>query len=87
MGATRSSILVLVLRSGSRLAATGLMVGLPIAIGASLLLRYYVAFVGPFDVAAFTMAGLGVWLLMLLATSLPACRAIQIDPMETLRHD
>ena len=87
LGATRSSVLRMVLGQGIRLAGMGIALGLALAAAVSHLLASLLYGVSPLDPATFG----GVIVVMLaaaaLATLLPARRATLVDPMVALRHE
>jgi ABC-type antimicrobial peptide transport system permease subunit len=86
-GATRASILNIVVRRALVLIVTGLAVGLPASLAAGRLLRAYLYGVKPRDgwtYVAITIALLG---LSMGAALLPARRATKVDPMVALRYE
>jgi predicted permease len=85
LGSQRWAIIRLVLQSGAKLALAGCIIGLGGAAAASGLLRSMLFGVGPFDPLAMSVAAVGVLLLAVAASGLPALRAASIDPMRTLR--
>jgi len=87
LGATRGSVVRLVLRQGMKLTAIGLVVGLALAAAAAQALRSQLMGVAPTDLASF--AGTAVLLLAvaLIACALPALRAARLDPVRALRLD
>ena len=87
LGSQRASIIRLVLESGTKLAALGCILGLAGAAGASTLLRSMLFGVSPFDPLVLTLAAVGVLLLALTASALPALRAASIDPNQALRGE
>jgi predicted permease len=87
LGSQRGSIVRLVLESGAKLAVIGCVIGLGGAVAASKLLRSLLFGVGPFDPVALSMAAVGVLLLAVAASGLPALRAASIDPMRALRGE
>jgi ABC-type antimicrobial peptide transport system permease subunit len=87
LGSQRAAIIQLVLRSGARLAVVGCMLGLGGAVAASRLLRSLLFGVSPFDPLVLSLAAIGVLLLAVLASGLPALRAASIDPMQALRGE
>jgi predicted permease len=87
LGSQRGSIVRLVLESGARLAVIGCVIGLAGAVAASKLLRSLLFGVSPFDPVALSMAAVGVLLLAVAASGLPALRAASIDPMRALRGE
>jgi predicted permease len=87
LGSQRAAIIQLVLQSGARLAAVGCILGLGGAVAASRLLRSLLFGVSPFDPLVLSLAAIGVLLLAVLASGLPALRAASIDPMQALRGE
>lgn len=87
LGSQRAAIVRLVLQSGAKLAVIGCVIGLGGAMAASGLLRSLLFGVSPFDPLVLTVAALGVMLLAVAASGLPALRAASIDPMKSLRGE
>ena len=87
LGSQRSEIIRLILVSGAKLAAFGCVLGLAGAAANSALLRSLLFGVSPFDPLVLTLAAVGVLLLALTASMLPALRAASIDPMQALRGE
>jgi len=87
LGSQRGAIVQLVLRSGTKLALIGCVVGLAGAGVFSWLMRSFLFNVSPFDPLAFTGAAVGVMLLAVAASGLPALRAASVDPMKALRSE
>lgn len=87
LGSQRGAIVRLVLESGARLAVIGCVIGLAGAMAASKLLRSLLFDISPFDPVALSVAAVGVLLLALAASGLPALRAASIDPMRALRGE
>jgi putative ABC transport system permease protein len=87
LGSQRSGIVRLILESGAKLAAIGCILGLAGAAAASSLLRSLLFGVSPFDPLVLTLAAVGVLLLALAASTLPAFRAASIEPMQALRGE
>jgi predicted permease len=88
IGATRTTVLRMVLRQGLVLALVGLVVGLTASVGAGRLLR--AAFPSgndQRDVAALLIVVPIVLAVTFLATYIPARRASRIDPMKALRYE
>jgi putative ABC transport system permease protein len=87
LGSQRSGIIRLILESGAKLAAVGCVLGLGGSAASSTLLRSLLFGISPFDPLVLTGAAIGVLLLALAASTLPAFRAASIDPMRALRGE
>jgi predicted permease len=87
LGSQRAGILRLILESGAKLAVVGCVLGLAGAAATSTLLRSMLFGVSPFDPLVLALAAIGVLLLALGASAIPALRAASIDPMQALRQD
>ena len=85
LGSQRGDILRLVLISGVKLAAVGVLIGLAGAAAASRLVRSFLFEVSPFDPAVLVLASIAVLALALVASTIPARRAAAVDPIEALR--
>jgi len=88
IGATRPTVLRMVLRQGLVLALAGLVVGLAASLGAGQLLN--AAFPGGDnrqDFVALVLVAPVVFAVTLLATYVPARRASRINPTEALRYE
>lgn len=87
VGATPASVSRLVLRQAFTLVAAGLVVGLPAAMGAASVVRsllYEVSTTDPVTIALSALVLLGT---AAVATSLPAARAVRVDPATALRAE
>jgi predicted permease len=87
LGASQQAVLSLVLRQAARLAGIGAIVGLALAVGASLLLQSLLVGVGAVDPLAFGIATAVLAAVLFAATWIPARRASQMDPMRALRTE
>lgn len=87
LGAQRRAVLWMFLREGVTMLAAGLVLGLLLAIGTGQVVSSILFQVSPLDPFAFTFAPALLAAAALLATWLPARRAIRISPMEALRHE
>jgi len=87
LGSQRSAIVRLVIQSGAKLAAIGCVIGLAGAAAASGLLRSMLFGVSPFDPLVLTFAAIGILLLTVVASTLPAIRVASIEPMQALRGE
>ncbi|HEX8670890.1 MAG TPA: ABC transporter permease [Longimicrobium sp.] len=87
LGASARHVMRLVVGRGALLAAGGAAVGLLMAAGITRFLRSFLIGVSPLD--PLTFAGVAVTLaaVALLASYLPARRAVRVDPMQALRAD
>jgi ABC-type lipoprotein release transport system permease subunit len=87
LGATRSSILRLVVGRGFLLALAGVASGVTGALLLTRLMRSLLFGVTASDPLTFCVVPLLLILVSLLATIIPARRAAEIDPAECLRSD
>lgn len=87
LGARRTDILRMVMRSGFVLAATGILLGVVLAYAAARAIQTLLFEVTAYDVPTYLAAG-GLALLMALVGSLlPALRAIRVNPISALRSE
>jgi predicted permease len=87
IGATPASVLSMILRQGTALAATALLLGIPAAILLARSLSSQLYGISPADALAYTSVALLLMAVVLLACYIPARRATRIDPVEALRHE
>ena len=87
LGAQRGPIVWMVLRQVIVMAAVGLAISVPIALGTSKFVGSLLFGMKPNDPLALGLAVAILLLAALLAGGLPARRASQIDPMTALRHE
>lgn len=87
VGARRAEVLWMVLRESLVLASVGIVLGLPLAVLTSRLLRAMLFGVSANDVVTFAGAILTVVAVALAAALFPARRAAATDPMEALRAE
>ena len=87
LGASRESVLALVLGQSARLALAGGAIGLALAIGLGMVLRSLLIGIGPIDPVAFGTAVFTLALVLLAASWFPARRASRLDPMRALRAE
>jgi putative ABC transport system permease protein len=85
LGAEPRTIVGMVVRRGVILAGAGLLIGLAFSVVLARLMSGLIFGVKPFDAAAFGGATLLLSLMALLASYLPARKAIGVDPAITLR--
>jgi putative ABC transport system permease protein len=87
LGSQRTAIVRLIIESGAKLATIGCVLGLGGAIAAAGLLRSLLFDVSPYDPLVLMLAVVGVLLLTVAASALPALRAASINPMQALRGE
>jgi ABC-type antimicrobial peptide transport system permease subunit len=87
LGASASSVLWMMLGRGLKLTSIGLAVGVVGAVASSRLVSGMLFHVVPHDTATYVGVVVGLGLLSLLATYVPARRATQVDPLIVLRQD
>jgi putative ABC transport system permease protein len=87
LGATRGSVAQLILRQGSILIGAGLAAGLVLAFATTRLIKGFLYEVPPLDVWTYVTVALGLAIIGLVASFLPARRAASIQPMEALRTE
>jgi macrolide transport system ATP-binding/permease protein len=87
LGAQPRPVLWMVLREVLVLAAVGLAISVPIALGTSRFVESFLFGMKPNDPLALGLAVMLLLLAALLAGGVPARRAAQIDPMTALRHE
>lgn len=87
LGAQAGDVVRLILRRGMALALTGLTFGLTAALLFTRVLETQLYGVGPTDPTVFAGIAVGLVLVALLASWLPARRAARLDPVVTLRAD
>jgi putative ABC transport system permease protein len=87
LGASRGSVLTLVLGQGMKLVGLGVGIGLLGALGLSRGLVSMLFEVKPGDPFVFAIVSLLLLLVALLASWLPARRAARVDPMVALRSE
>jgi putative ABC transport system permease protein len=87
LGASRRTVLRLVLREGMVLAAIGTGVGLAAALGLTRFLASLLYGVRPADPPTLAAVALLLAGIALLACGVPAWRATRVDPMVALRYE
>ena len=85
VGATSGQVLRLVLWNGLRLAGVGLVLGVPLALALSQLLKTVLATTSTHDIAVFTSVWFGLLAVALTATYIPARRVTRVEPLAALR--
>jgi ABC-type antimicrobial peptide transport system permease subunit len=87
LGAQRGEVRRLVLRQGFWLAGLGVCIGLPVALGATRLLKSLLFGINPADPVTFLVVPALLLGVACLACWLPARRAANVDPMIALRSE
>jgi ABC-type antimicrobial peptide transport system permease subunit len=87
LGATRGSIVRLVLGGGARVAAIGVVVGLAGARAAAQLIQSILFETTPSDLASYAAVPLLLAAVALVASYWPARRAVRVDPAVAMRDE
>lgn len=87
LGGQREDMLRMVLRESGRLVLIGILVGIPVALGATRLLGAMLYGVGATDPVTYLLVITFLSLAAFLASVIPAFRAAKVDPMVALRHE
>ena len=87
LGADKGDVLRLVVGRGLGLTAAGVALGVLGAAGFTRVLRSQLYGVSPFDPLSFVLTTLLLVAVTLLASYVPARRAMKVDPMVALRHE
>jgi predicted lysophospholipase L1 biosynthesis ABC-type transport system permease subunit len=86
-GADRHAVLAMIVRDALKLAAAGIVVGVPIAVAGGYSLRAFLFGVAPIDLAALAAASAVLAVAALMAAYIPARRAAAVDPLVALRWE
>ena len=87
LGAQRPQVLWMVLRESLLISVAGVAVGVPLALAGAQLMRSMLFGVMPGDSISYFNALLGVTLVALIASAIPARRAASVDPIVALRYE
>ena len=87
LGAQRSEILTMVLGSATTMALIGIAIGIAVGVGLTHFVSGMLFGVRPTDPITFTLTPLGLLVVALAASYVPARRAMRVDPMIALRHE
>jgi ABC-type antimicrobial peptide transport system permease subunit len=85
LGAARADVMLLVVHQGVSLAAIGIALGLGGAFALTRFLRTMLFGIDVTDALTFAGAALGMMLVVVLATVIPALRATRVSPVVALR--
>jgi macrolide transport system ATP-binding/permease protein len=87
LGAQRAQVLRLVLRDAAFIAIAGIIVGVPAALAASRTATALIFGIGAADVLSLAAAATILAAVAVLATWIPARRAMHVDPITVLRYE
>jgi putative ABC transport system permease protein len=87
LGAQKSDVLSLILGHAARLAALGIALGLAGALALTRLMASMLFGIHPRDFGSYAAAAVGLAVVALTASYLPARRAMALDPVRALRHE
>jgi predicted permease len=87
LGAQKDGLRWMFVRSALILTVAGVVVGFAAAAGLSRLMANLLFGVSPFDPLSFAMVPIVLTLAAALASYLPACRAVSVNPADTLRAE
>jgi ABC-type antimicrobial peptide transport system permease subunit len=87
LGADRTNVVQLVLRGAFTRVLIGLILGLPLAVGAGRLISAKLYGVSIYDPPALTLAAISLAICAFFAAIIPASRAASISPMTALRSE
>jgi putative ABC transport system permease protein len=87
LGATRTTVMRLVLGSGARVVAIGGIVGLAAAAALARTISMFLVGVEPIDPATFGAVAVILALTAVVATAAPAWKAARVDPVEAFRTE
>jgi ABC-type antimicrobial peptide transport system permease subunit len=87
LGASRGSVLLMVLGQGVRLTLPGVAIGLLVALAAGSLMRSFLYEVSPLDPLTYVVVALVLAVVSLGASYPPAYRATRLDPIKSLKDD
>jgi putative ABC transport system permease protein len=87
LGAARSDVFAMVLRSSGIIVGIGLAVGIAASLGANRLIASQLFGVEPYDVPTLAVVVVVILMVALLACGIPARRATRVDPAVSLRYE
>jgi putative ABC transport system permease protein len=87
IGAQRSDVLRLVLNEGARMAGLGIVIGIVASLAITRLVSSLLFGIGATDPLTFSSVAVLLALVALVATYIPARRAMRVDPVTALRYE
>ena len=87
VGAQRSQVVWMVLRESLILTVTGVAIGIPLSLLLGRALTSALYGVKPYDAVSYFVAALGIALVAIAASVIPARRAASVDPLTALRSE
>jgi ABC-type antimicrobial peptide transport system permease subunit len=87
LGAGQKDVLEMIISQGAALTGIGILIGLPIALGLTRVLKGLLFHIGAADPITYATVALLLVLVVLAACYLPARRATKVDPMVALRYE
>jgi putative ABC transport system permease protein len=87
LGAQGRDVMRMILGQGGRMAGIGILIGLALALYATQGLSIFLVGVNPRDPLTFATVTAALLLAGLLASYLPARRAVRVDPIDALRAE
>ena len=87
VGARREQVVWMILQDSLLLTAAGVVIGVPLAMLVGQALTSSLYGVTPFDAVSYLLAVVGVAVVALVASAVPAGRAASVDPMRALRAE
>jgi putative ABC transport system permease protein len=87
LGASRGSVLRMVLRQGMRLTLPGVIIGVVLSLGASRALRGLLFNVSELDPSTYVGVAILLAVVSVVASSIPAYRATRVDPLTSIQNE
>jgi ABC-type antimicrobial peptide transport system permease subunit len=87
LGAERSDILRLILREGAHLAITGVLIGVAVSLAVTRLMSSLLFGISSTDPLTFVAVAALLTAVALLASYIPARRAMRVDPLVALKYE
>ena len=87
LGAEQGNVIWMIMREVLLLVGVGVIIGVPLAIGLSSLIKSQLFGMAPHDPVTLTLATIGLAAVACLAGFVPALRASRVDPTRALRYE